>query len=361
MKKFTVLMLVMSLLYCNNLMAQEAAVTVQITLGVKNQELKAIMESNASILLSAFNKAVKENKKPKYPKEIIEEEVGRKIEALWKSSQMLCTANDVRGVCRTTSSGEYQIRRIPMQLLAADSAHKDEEISLSFNNIGKISDIGISIQISPEMLAVVGEVDEEEAGAASEVAEETLNGDKTIQSDDFTGTATPEYSAEDVVNYNKILDFIEKLRTAYNCKDLEYLENVYSDNALIINAVKKTMTTRPGNMEQNIILTDYGYDYQVKTKRQYLDKLTQVFKKNRFVNITFDSIRITPHPGFSKVYSVDLYQKWNASDYSDKGFLFLLIDCRKEYEMQIFVRAWAPEQIFNFNSFNQIKLREIIN
>ena len=38
----------------------------------------------------------------------------------------------------------------------------------------------------------------------------------------------------DSVNRQKILDFIETYRTAYNKKELQYIEKVFSDNALII-------------------------------------------------------------------------------------------------------------------------------
>jgi len=132
-----------------------------------------------------------------------------------------------------------------------------------------------------------------------------------------------------------------------------YLENVYSDNALIINAVKKTVQQgdNTSTMLQSATMPS-GWQTKIRSKRQYLDQLALVFKKNKFVNISFDSIKVEPHPGYSKVYGVTLYQKWNSETYSDKGFLFMLIDCINEYEMEIFVRAWAEEKIFSFNNFD---------
>jgi hypothetical protein len=334
---------IISLLLCGVIQAQDKVVIHVFAPNLKdNTALKTNIENNASILLSAFNKAVNTGKKPAYPKEIIVKEADDKLKAMWKNSKMHCTVSELRAVCRVASSGEYQLRGIPMEIFADDVQHKDEKISLHFNLSGQISDISINVVLP----TVVAEPEDEQT-VSSEVGET----EKTQPLIPLPAN-TPE---EDVININMILDFIEKLRTAYNCKDLEYLENIYSDNAIIIN-VRKKKITQINNSEviHSINIPKYGYDYQVRTKKAYLDTLKQVFKRNRYINIDFDSIDVDIHPGYNKIYSAHLFQNWNSSTYRDKGFLYLLIDCRKEYEMQIFVRAWAPEKIFNFNSFDKI-------
>jgi len=335
------------------LAAQESVVNVRIALGIKDKELKEMMENNASTLLTACNKAVKESKKPKIPKEIITDETRKKLDLIWKMSRILCTVSDFKSVCNTASSGEYQIRGIPVQLLSADQQYKDEKLSLHFNDLGQISDISINV-IDFQAL------DDSLAGGSEDESEQQEEKPDTAKTSDVVLNNLTEADAK---NLHKIFDFIEKLRTAYNCKDINYLENIYSNNALIINAVKKTIrqVENTNSVINSINLQSYGYDYQIRTKREYLDKLALVFKKNRFVNISFDSVRVEAHPGYSNLYGVTLYQKWNASLYRDEGFLYLMIDCRKEYEMMIFVRAWAPEQIFNFNSFSDIRFLKELN
>ncbi|MDR1499917.1 MAG: hypothetical protein LBI58_02945 [Tannerellaceae bacterium] len=306
--------------------ALDAQVSVQITNNVGNAELRTEMETNASLLLSAFNRAVTENKKPKLPDKSLTPEAKKKVEAIWKTSKMSCIAADVRTISRTASSGEQQIRNIPMLILEAGADGRNENIAFNFDERGMISDVVISLKTDVEVIVA-----------------QTVKNEKT--------------PSEDVASINKILDFVEKFRTAYNCKDINFLQNIYSDNALIINVVKKSVrqVSNTDQMLKGIKIDDKGYDFQVKTKQRYLADLDKVFKKNAFVNIAFDSIDVKIHPGISKLYGVTLYQTWRSSTYNDKGFLYLMIDCHKEYEMQIFVRAFSEDKIFDFGSFSDIR------
>jgi hypothetical protein len=302
--------------------AQEMeTVSVKIQYEDGNESLISDMEINASLLLSAINKAGKENKKLHLSDRWITDEAKKKIEEMWKTSKMLVENLDINAQCMKTGFGDYQIRNISVFMKSADADEKHENISLNFNEEGQISDINFSLDtgIVPEIIA-----------------------DKA--------------SEEDFNSRSKILDFIEKLRTAYNCKDIDYISNVYSNNALIITAVKRALIQIP---ESDNVLRSLGtaeYEIQVKTKAEYISRLGKVFKKNKYVNIVFDSVQIEDHPGYDKVYGVTLKQHWDSSTYNDVGFLYLLIDCRKEYEMQIFVRAWSPEQMFSLKSFSSFVL-----
>jgi len=91
---------------------------------------------------------------------------------------------------------------------------------------------------------------------------------------------------------------------------------------------------------------------QVRSKREYLNKLAVVFDRNLWVHLNFKVIDMVEHATMKNVFGVKLFQTWNSENYSDTGYLFLMIDCRKEYDMEIFVRAWAPEDIFNINTFS---------
>jgi hypothetical protein len=304
-------------------LSQDGLISVEINGGCDDESLKALMETNASLLLNAFNTAAKERKKPKIQGGMMTTTTRIKVGELWKTSPMKCTENVIKTSCQSAVSGDYEIRNIPVTMLSADSVETmNEEIALSFNEQGQINDLNITVK------APVPD--------------------------------TARFIPQDIVNYDKIRDFIEKFRTAYNCKDIEYLENVYSDNAIIINVVKKTIRQVPNTDQpiRNIISDKYNYEFQVRTKTQYFTKLRQVFKKNRYINIVFDDIEIEPHPGIYNIYGVTLKQHWNASEFNDVGFLYLLIDCRKEYEMEIYVRAWSEEKIFDFTYFNEYRFMQ---
>ncbi|GHT62428.1 hypothetical protein AGMMS50239_15710 [Bacteroidia bacterium] len=251
---------------------------------------------NASILLGAFNHAAREGKKPKLPGEIATNEARIKIGKLWEASPILCYKRKIKTGCRNILSGEREIRKIPITMLSADKESPNEEIALIFNHAGQISDLNITIK--SEIIKDAGEW---------------------------------ELSQEEGINYNKIIDFLEKFRTAYACKDIEYIKNIYS------------------------IGIHNFYDNQVKRKKQYLTDLKKAFNKKAYVNVVFDFVEIEPHPGKYSIYGVTVKQRWKSSTFSDVGFLYLLIDCRKGYEMQIFVRAWSPDRIFDFAFFDEIR------
>ncbi|MDR1722324.1 MAG: hypothetical protein LBR84_00095 [Tannerella sp.] len=321
--KFYFLTLVCLTLAFSAVGAQRDSVDVRIAFGSSDDYLKAKMESNASTLLTILKNAAHDKKEPKFPDNIMTEDTEMKIKEMWKSSRIECIYNEIRTNCLNTSYGDLQIRNIPVIFTAASEETKNEEISLNFNKQGLINDINITIKLHQY---------------------ESIFGNSEV--------------VEDIVNRNKILDFIEKFRTAYNCKDIEYLENVYSNNALIINAVERKIRQIPNSDQPLKSLGEKQYDFQVKSKAEYIAALKKVFKKNSFINIIFDSIEVLEHPGFENIYGVTLKQHWNSESYNDVGYLYLLIDCTKEYEMQVFVRAWSPDQLFDFNSFGDIKFHD---
>jgi hypothetical protein len=297
--------------------AQEL-IPVRITQGCEDASLRELIEYNASVLLGAFNQAANEKKKPKLPGgNLMTKETRIKCGELWKTSPMRCTESSLDRPCRLAPSGDYEIRNIPVAMLAAGSEDvQNEEIAISFNSAGLISDVNIVIRAENILAA--------------------------------------EIKTEDIVNTNQILDFIEKFRTAYNCKDIEYIEKMYSDDALFINLKTKTVRQAPNSSDMiKSIRVDskYNYEFQVKTKSEYLTALSRVFKKNKFINVVFNEIEVEPHPGEYDIYGVSIKQHWNSSTYSDVGYLYLLVDCQDKDEMLIFVRAWAPEKVFGFASF----------
>lgn len=103
--------------------------------------------------------------------------------------------------------------------------------------------------------------------------------------------------------------------------------------------------------------------YNIKSKRQYLDRLKQVFQANRTINVQFSDFHIMRHPTLKGIYGVSLRQGYQSDLYSDDGYLFLLWDFRDETAPKIHVRTWQPRmqadhtplpenEIFNIRNFN---------
>jgi len=150
---------------------------------------------------------------------------------------------------------------------------------------------------------------------------------------------------DDMAYREQILQFLEIFRTAYNKKDLAYLERTYSEDALIIvgKVIRKAeKSTRYIGLE-NSTLGEEKIRLIRLSKKQYIDGLRSVFKVNAFVKVTFDSVGVRRHPARPRVYGITLKQRWNSSTYSDEGYLFLMIDFRNEVHPLIHVRSWQPK------------------
>ncbi|MCX6601850.1 MAG: hypothetical protein NT025_09885 [bacterium] len=148
---------------------------------------------------------------------------------------------------------------------------------------------------------------------------------------------------EDVVVYNKILNFLEVFRTAYNRKDMDYIGKVYSDSALII--IGRVVKNAPKSDDPfaGTSLTGDQIQFVRRSKKQYLELLGRAFQSNASISIDFDNINILRHPLNPSIYGVNLEQAWRSSAYSDHGHLFLMFDFADENRPMIHVRSWQPQ------------------
>ena len=165
--------------------------------GLDNASLKTAMEHNVSLFLKACNVAVMEGDKPEVDKELTDD-AKDVLKQMWKTSPMACPVSSIEEICLETSDG-YQVRNIPVTMMAAEEGEGDQELVLHFTSSGAIDNISIAIE---------------------------ENKYKEILSE--------HESVEDLYRRQVIIDFVENYRTAYNRKDLPYIESVFSDNALII-------------------------------------------------------------------------------------------------------------------------------
>ncbi|MDR0560659.1 MAG: nuclear transport factor 2 family protein, partial [Prevotellaceae bacterium] len=199
-----------------------------------------------------------------------------------------------------TLSG-YQVRNILMFLsdMSEDEVYK--EIAINFDKSGAIGDIYFTLDMHDYKAIMESE------------------------GNDVT----------DMYRRQAIINFLENFRTAYYRKDIELLAKVYSDDSQIITGkvVKQTKNTEEKN------------EYQTHTKKEYISKLRSVFKNNAKINVVFDNIEVVRHPKYNDIYGVNVKISWNTKNYSEAGYLFLLIDFKDDENMAIHVRTWQPEKL----------------
>ncbi len=142
----------------------------------------------------------------------------------------------------------------------------------------------------------------------------------------------------DSVSRHKILSYCEHLRTSYTTRDIDFIRQVFSDNALIIVG----HVVRTGDRPSAAIGNNSKVVYNLRTKREYLAKLSRIFDSGKEIDIDFSEFRIMRHPTMEGIYGVTLRQKYSCGSYSDDGYLFLLWDFRNMSMPLIHVRTWQP-------------------
>jgi hypothetical protein len=156
-----------------------------------------------------------------------------------------------------------------------------------------------------------------------------------------------------------ILNYVEHLRTSYTTKDIDFLNQLFSENALIIVG----HVIRTSNERNTGYLSPSQVSFNVHSKQEYLAKLRLVFKANKSISVRFSNFHIMRHPTVPGIYGVSLRQSYQSDRYSDDGYLFLLWDFRDVTAPKIYVRTWQPsmmddrtplpeESVFNIRNFN---------
>lgn len=160
----------------------------------------------------------------------------------------------------------------------------------------------------------------------------------------------------DSINRRSILNYCEHLRTAYTTRDIDFIRQVFSEEALIIvGHIVKAYREKPG-----LTVTSPKVNYSVRSKQEYVSRLAKIFDSGKEINVDFSDFTILSHPTMTGIYGVTLRQKYNSGQYSDDGFLFLLWDFRNSSMPLIHVRTWQPyddsmmtsDDIIDLSDFN---------
>ena len=151
-----------------------------------------------------------------------------------------------------------------------------------------------------------------------------------------------------------LVEFLENYKTAYCLKRLDYIRDIFADDAIIIvgNVTRVyAQQSGDGNMTlkgRNIISTNRY------TKDKYLQNLARCFRNNEFINIRFrhSDIQKLEKSSNQDIICIQLAQDYNSSSYADQGYLFLMIDMSDSNSPFIKVRTWQPEPDPKFGYYN---------
>ena len=138
----------------------------------------------------------------------------------------------------------------------------------------------------------------------------------------------------------RIVEFLEDFRTAYALKRLDYIRDVFDDDAVII--VGKVSGKAPAGGD-HVSLPQLPSIKRVRySKDQYLRNLERCFDANEYVNVRFSRNDVQKAGIEGEVYGIQIQQDWNSSTYGDRGYLFLVLDMNDADTTKIHVRTWQP-------------------
>ena len=294
--------------------AQTVVVKLKPDDSFRNGAIVRTMEYNLSLVLTEINNAQRDNRQLNMMTLPMNEFSKKTLAMLWKNIHFYCDDEFVVERLWNFNDG-YMARQIPLIITPQGEEFGSgtfQEAVVEFDKSGTIRDFRFALD------ATVGESMEKCGEGVTEI-------ERRMQ----------------------ILAYCDRFRTAYNTKDIKFLEQVFSEDALIITGT--VVTPKKSDFPQPKIR------YKKQNKTQYLNNLRAAFKKNKWIDVRFFKIgdqgvddgcmvvtRSTENPN---IYGVRLRQEWHSSSYSDEGYVFLLWDFTDEVHPVIHVRTWQPEYV----------------
>lgn len=298
--------------------AQDVAVTLTTDEGYSNPTIINKMQTNLSKVLTEINHAQKAKRPVNLVGLPMDEFAKNSLSMLWANIHFYVDDTEVVERCWVFGDGkEYMVNHIPLIIEVEGSQLGNgtfQEAVVEFNSQGLIKDFrfALTAQLSESM---------ENCGEVVEIERRM-----------------------------KIRSYCERLATAYNQKDIDFLQTVFSDDALIITGKVVTIGSSDNKYAQRMKVV-----YKKQNKLEYLENLKKAFLRNKWIDVKFSDVPenealqgcagITRSKVNPNMYGVRLLQEWKSSNYSDTGYLFLLWDFTEEDKPVIHVRTWQPEWV----------------
>lgn len=299
-------------------------VDFEIADGISDGALKTRMETQVSRLLTAINTAESASQAVNFSGLDIDDMASHSIAMLWENVHFRTMDDEIVTSCLTLKNGVstrgYQVRNIEIQMKPLDDTYTDakiQEICVDFDMRGRIVDFNLTLGVNQYMRIMREGVE-----------------------------------LDDLDRRMQILHYVEQFRNAYNQKDINFMDAVFSEDALIITG--KVIRRIPNELHMSSSRPEV--QYSKLSKQQYLQNLKRVFARNGYINVKFDDIKVMRHGANPNFYGVTLIQHWNSSTYSDEGILFLVWNFENPDAPQINVRTWQPmevseDDIFTLDNF----------
>lgn len=232
-----------------------------------NEQFRKEVQNNISKLLSAINNADYANRSVNYEGINITEIAKQSLNRVWTKQCRFKVIRPEINACVYKSGAYYQIRDINVSL--TDKSYKgtrDRDVVITFNKSGEIE--GINLQPT----------------------------DFNINAIIYKGR-----SVNDLEQRLQILHYVERFRSFYETKDIDNINNIFSDNALIITGTVTKVAQRKVRDNPNVKFEN-TIEYNVRKKTEYIRNLRMLFQLTQSIDLTFTGIKVMRHPAKQNIY-----------------------------------------------------------
>lgn len=145
-----------------------------------------------------------------------------------------------------------------------------------------------------------------------------------------------------------LINFMENYKTAFAFQNWDYVESIFSDDAIIITGrvIKRQETMADGRQQ---IINEYKLTQQ--SKKSYINRLRSTQKE--WINIKFGST-LVERSHQDDLYGLSMCQDYYSNNYGDHGYLFLMIDNTNPEQPLIRIRAWQPNEHFKMGKYQEV-------
>lgn len=233
--------------------------------GISNESLKNTAEHNISQLLTNINKAAKNKSTVSFNGVNIGKKAKEEFLHMWDFMPFSCDDANYVEKCVQTTSG-YLVRGIPVTMLSTDYLNiiSERGLTINFSSDGTITGVFFSLE-------------------------------RHI----FDNILITANNVTDIRRKEKMLNFVEHYRSFYDQKDLKSIQDIFSDDALIITENK--IIRKEGS---ELTLTEIKG--QVKT--EFIKELKSIFVRKQPAKMVISDIKVLRHPTNPDVYLVQFIQ-----------------------------------------------------
>lgn len=210
---------------------------------------------------------------------------------------------------------------IPLQLSPDSLNSFSRRMTLVFNNKGKISRIQFAI-------------------------------DRASSKDILTDMLIPKEHRLAIVS------FLELYQTAYTLRQMQYINELFSTNAVMLIG-GKTKVENENELNLNQIAINSFY-YRKHSIDEYLEKLQNGFESKGWIDVSLHDISISITDDMN-LYGVNFVTDFKSANFSAKSNLFFCLDLTEATAPKIIFRVWQPSNgdVKPFDMSDYMKFMEL--